>query len=381
MAKQNSNKALIVFLIALFYYVLVFHNNLGAITITSIFCLLVLLSSVRSAFNKNTMLLLAYGVSFAMIMFLKGGFDISSVADTILPPFCFYLFGRIVVDYYYPKQEKMYLFLLLTAFFFGSYFYYWTLYDMILTGNIVSPQRFLTIQDASIGATLVGTNVSLGFVGISVFSILKDAKLRFGFLVVWILSILATVHMLNRSGIIITFICLAIVLLVYFKNTKHFSRMIFVVSFLVIVVVILEAIPSLQDVFVAYSEREVAGDDSALLSGGGRTSRWIYALEQIPSNPFGWENYGWVHNMWLDVAKQAGWIPFIFLVAITIKCINSARRIVRTRKDAFSCTILGLNLCMFLAAMVEPVMGGAFFGCYCMLWGFQERYCSLIIRQ
>ena len=387
MVVKTQNTWLVSVLIVFFYYLLVVHLLTGFITQSTIFCLLVIVASTgQNYLNRNASLLIFYGLSMSIIMTIKGKYDISSVVDTILSPVCYYVFGNLVVDYYNRTRKNYLSFLLLTAFFFGAYFYLWTVRDIIETNSLVSPQRWLIIGATQHTATHIGTNVSIGLVGLSAFAVIRGNKtLKWGFLAVGLLSLLSVIHMVNRSGIIIALLCLIVVLFFYYKDTRHFKN--FILSMLSIVVIsialytIFLSNSDFQSVVEAYSEREMGAEDASILEGGGRTVRWSDAISNIPSHPFGWESssggYTYAHNMWLDVAKDAGWIPFVLLIIISVRIISGILKLQKIECSSLICILLGINVCMFSSAFVEPVLGGMFFSCYCVIWGFQERYNSI----
>lgn len=380
MRSKSINKGFLAFLLGFYYYILVFHQQEGSMTLTVLFSLLLLMVFANNAVysHKNIALIFLYGISLSAICFFKGLFKLPSVIETTLMPLSFYIFGSYMAEYYYSDQKKLLRFLLLTALCFGLFYYYWSVRDIVETGAIISANRWLTINGTTAGATNIGTNTCLGLVGLAVFFVIKNKMLKWMFLFSWLLSIITTIHMINRSGIIISIICLAVVLLSYFKGTKHFSKIIWLLAFLLIVGVVVSKVTSFGEVFDAYALREEGDDGTVLADGGGRTVRWVDAIMELPNHPLGWESsakgYNYVHNMWLDIAKQAGWIPFFLLILITYRIIVSIRRLLRIDNSSVAYTLLGLNTCIFFAALVEPVVGGVFFACYCMIWGVQERY-------
>ena len=376
MVSRVSDRNYVKILILIFYVVLLLRLNSGSITLCTVFCILILLSRRTILLNGNTLILLLYSLSFALISALQGSFSMASIADTVLPPFCFYLFGSMIVNQYSLSHNRLILFILFTCFFFGAKCYFETLRDILLTGNLISDERWLMINGVETTGTFVGTNICLGLVGLSAFFLNKKLSIRMGYMVVFVLSILSTIHMVNRAGIITSVICLVVVLFAYYRNTKHNSRIVWLSAALSLLILSISLLPAFHDVVNAYADREISGDN-AILAGGGRTSIWLDVLVNIPLHPFGWtgSNAGYVyaHNMWLDVAKQVGWIPFIFIIIITYRSINSIRKLLHLHRTPLTCTLLGLNICMLFAAFIEPVIGGVFLGCYCMLWGIQER--------
>lgn len=387
MGKNKKNPIGIGLLLFIFYFLLAFHMNQGAMTVTAIFCLVILFTIAKKVTcnRSNVALLISYGIFLSLISYIKGLYDIASVVDAVFTSVCFYIFGKYVVAYYGERETGILRFLLLTVFFFGSYFYYWTIKDITETGQIISLNRWLTIEGEKAGATLIGTNVSLGLGGLAIFFVIRTKWVRWSFLFLWFLSLLSTIHMINRSGIIISIVCLAIVLIFYFRKSKHLMKVIFIIAVSFAIYLLISSNSEVQTVLDAYENREMGGDESTLTEGGGRTNRWMDGLMNIPTHPFGWDKskmgYNYVHNMWIDVAKQAGWIPFLLLCIITFKIINNIRSLILRIHTPLSYTLLALNICIFLAALVEPIIGGVFFGCYCLIWGIGESYLGLYSKK
>ena len=117
-----------------------------------------------------------------------------------------------------------------------------------------------------------------------------------------------------------------------------------------------------------YTERN---EDFA--TAGNRTNRWSYAIEQLFKYPFGWYDgtIYHVHNMWLDIARISGIIPFLILAYFAGKNIIGSFVLIKRYNTPLMYLMLGLNVCFFTSCFVEPIVGGIHFMLYCMLWGFQ----------
>ena len=125
-----------------------------------------------------------------------------------------------------------------------------------------------------------------------------------------------------------------------------------------------------SEIVSEYSDR--GGD---LYTLGNRTQYWIYALNNIFTHPFGWgDSVEYMHNMWLDVAKIAGVLPFVILVIMTINSLISLYRILRIKNSEVPILFLGLYICFFLSLFVEPIAGGTHLFLFVMIWGMQESY-------
>ena len=232
-------------------------------------------------------------------------------------------------------------------------------------------------------ATLFGLNVSLGLSGLAIF--LSQAKsersiISYLYLFILALSLLTTVHLINRTGIYIFIICSIIVFLYTITSRKGF--LVYSVGLCLFAAFLYWAFSNYMslgsDTLEAYSLRERI-EGTSLSDFGDRGWRWVDAIQRVFTDPFGWSGsvpYNYAHNLWLDVAMLRGIIPFSFLILATVRSFRQLVRLCRIRRDSIVATFIALNVCFFLASFVEPVMIGfdVFFYLYCMLWGMQQCY-------
>lgn len=119
-------------------------------------------------------------------------------------------------------------------------------------------------------------------------------------------------------------------------------------------------------------------------SAGGRTTRWTRSLENLFIKPLGWDKteFGYAHNLWLDVARTHGIIPFIILIIFSVRTLLNTKKAIRFSKVSLPVTtlffsyVLAANLMFF----VEPVTEGifSFFLVYCFIQGFIREYIHLM---
>ena len=121
---------------------------------------------------------------------------------------------------------------------------------------------------------------------------------------------------------------------------------------------------------------------SSIASGGGRTERWVKSLNYLFSHPLGWSvhDFGYSHNLWLDLARVAGVVPFIILV---IFCVRSFFNLKSAASFNMNNMILNNQLrlygvAFFLIFMVEPILDGMFslFAVFCLFIGLVNKYRS-----
>lgn len=84
------------------------------------------------------------------------------------------------------------------------------------------------------------------------------------------------------------------------------------------------------------------------------------------------------HNLWLDVLRQTGWIPFVLLVIFSVMTIIKMIRIIRSEGVPTDIKFLLFSVLTgtLLNFAVEPIFKGMpyFFVSFCVIAGAMERY-------
>ncbi|TMM53791.1 hypothetical protein FEE95_18000 [Maribacter algarum] len=120
-----------------------------------------------------------------------------------------------------------------------------------------------------------------------------------------------------------------------------------------------------------------AGD---IASGGGRTERWIKSFEYMFEKPLGWSvnEFGFAHNLWLDVLRVTGIIPFIILIIFSVRSFRTIKKTISFKSNQlyFSVQILIYSIAFFMLFMVEPIFDGMFemFTIFCVFIGILCKY-------
>jgi len=298
----------------------------------------------------------------------------SSAIAYILPLPAFYLFGRYVMSKI-NRSEDFYKFIIILLFAYTLDIFLSIYLDIYLTGSLVNERRTFSFyfgQGDELAATLVGMQVYPCLIGFVLFFIIRKTKkvLAYLYLLVAVSALLTTAHLINRTGLVI--FVMASSLMIINQNRKNLPKLILLT--IIIVTIVGVAMHSYDiantDLISAYSDR---GDDVS--TAGSRTFLWSHAIKNLFLHPMGWsDNYKYIHNMWLDIAKVAGVIPFLILVFLTIRSMITLYRILRFRTAEISTAFLGLYVCFFLSLFVEPVCGSTHLFLFVMLWGMQESY-------
>ena len=206
----------------------------------------------------------------------------------------------------------------------------------------------------------------------------KNKLIRYSGFFCFVLSMISVVFLVNRTGIVVALNVL-IVSTVYYNRHRFAKIILYLVLFVIIYFLLTRCGILSQEILDAYTERNVDLD-----SGGDRFWRWGDALGKIFSYPMGWAKtagtfHSYVHNMWLDVARSAGVLPFLLLFALTIKSLSDMFTLLNQSGDDVALCFLILNVCILTTSMVEPVMEGAplYLYLYLMIIGMQRQYCII----
>lgn len=360
----------------------------------AIFSLLLLIFLPKKKYiNGEALLLLAFSILYCLMLVLDGKLKIISTAMIffLLSPIMFYCFGSNVVDKL-RNPNSIVVFLLLTTLLFALNLYISVFLDIQKNGfiNIFRQVKVLGMivesnKSGTLAATLLGLNASLGFVGLSIFVYSrKDLNLwvKVLFLILTILSLITVIHLVNRTGLVVLVLCFVAVTLYNMK--RSFGRVLGVLAIGILVAYFAYSFGWVDEkILQVYEAREERGHTIA--EGGGRTARWVDAVELLVEHPWGYSDLRggkveYAHNLWLDVGRGAGVLPFVALLIVTISYgINFLKLL--GRNDGFLCSIfLAYNVVFFLSCMVEPIMEGfpLYFYLYMMLWGMQRQYLKML---
>ena len=368
-----------IILFAFFALLLFMGHRTGFITVLTLFCFLItFIVPWYRYFDKLAILIISFTICFTLIGIASG--FVSSVATAIayfIPSIFFYFLGKYIVDIINHKSHLLW-FIIVVVILYLFETYLTVIQTVISTGSILNTSRLFFFggnEGRQLTATLVGLCASLGFIGLPISIIYKDSRIvQLLFMILFLLSLVTTVHLVNRTGLVICIFSLLFTLAYYYKS--NISKIVFAVILCAILYAILvhfEVVtPEVLDAYAARNEADFT-------TGGNRTGKWAEAIHQLLISPLGWaENNGttelYVHNMWLDIAKVTGILPFILLVLCTISSIKTLFVLLREKRDVVVAMLLSINICFFLSCFVEPVYGGLHFFLYVMIWGFQKQY-------
>ena len=375
-------------LIFILFLVACFTHNMDRgsivyVTLMAVILIKMLIVSSKRFFDRTVFLLLLFGFFYIII---SPRFDFENAVRVLLGPSLFYVYGRYTVaraSYNQDHIQKVILLMIVCM----SFTVWLAVISNMLQGNIVSTTsdvgaRWLVTwgQSKMAAATLYGLIASFGLCGLGIFFMMK-AELkditRWLFLVCGICSILSVLYLINRGGLVIAIT--GLVVAIFYRSHGNVGKFLLFAAFVFIIFALFFSENILPSEFAeSYSERE------SVVEGGNRTWRWIDAISRMFYMPFGWVNdssvpYGYVHNTWLDIARDAGIFPFILFLLPTIQSIKTGIRLIKTKDNNLCLCLITLYVCVFLAYFIEPVFESNIFHImlFTWLWGVMKEY-SLI---
>ncbi|SDL40293.1 hypothetical protein [Kriegella aquimaris] len=210
----------------------------------------------------------------------------------------------------------------------------------------------------------------------------KKIKLvyKLGAVGIFIISLLCTFRLGSRTQLAICMLSIVMGLLFIIpkqsikQNLKLFAFMIIMAfALLKFVSFDLDA-----DYLSVLGNRLQESEDTG--TAGNRSQRWAKSLANLFTKPFGWERteFGYSHNLWLDVAQSTGLLPFILLLLFTIKSSLKIVKVILVKNQnlPFQTMVITYFMATHLLFFVEPVMLGAFymFVLFCFFQGATNVY-------
>lgn len=195
-------------------------------------------------------------------------------------------------------------------------------------------------------------------------------------------GIISSIINASRTMIFVTFIIFFLCLFLYFyeKYGLGTSLLNFIASGSAIVSIALlllwTNIFNIQQVLLdsALGQRETA---TIQTSSVVHNLRWGYAgeiLRMLPKNPLGAIDYPhYAHNLWVDIAKETGVIPFVFYILFSIIAVVITVHIYKNKQIEmkYKFVIVPVMFAFVLVFFTEPIMQGSpiSFSLFCFITG------------
>ncbi|TRZ45016.1 O-antigen ligase family protein [Robertkochia solimangrovi] len=333
--------------------------------------------------DKSALLLGAATIAYALFYSLTPQKGTQFILIYALFPVSFYLYARYLAT---KKYKEWLLYAFFFTFFIFSLIPLVTVLENIRTGGYLQLERNLPLLGTGIivSATKMGSFFTMHMCIPAVILIYRfHIKKWMLFLLIglYVLSLLCILRIGSRTQLLITAITIFIALGYIFPKIKS-SQRIGIIGFLgVIIAVIITQINFSMDAtwMTAFSDR-MEGSTNDMYTAGSRTERWSRSFEYLFSHPFGWsvDEFGFSHNLWLDVLREGGVICFFLLVIYSLASLkNIYNFLIKKNIDFRFRALLAIYLSGFyLVFMVEPIFEGmfTFFSLSCFVQGIVNTY-------
>jgi len=327
----------------------------------------------------NFFLLVLFSLSYALFYGLNpiGGTQFIFIYATA-PPF-FYLLGKYLIKDF-TSSTLIFNLLFIIGFLF-SFSYLISVLINFLEGGFSQLDRSLPYfwTGSLVSATRMGAYFSLNMC-IPALLIANQGRLKLLHkilaIVLFVLSLICVLRLGSRTqlGIMLITITIALIYVVPKQSLKNNVILTVIIAGLLTVIYQNVSFDLNADWLSTFAGRMDKGA-SDIASGGGRTERWTKSLSYMFEKPLGWglNEFGFAHNLWLDVLRVSGILPFIILIVFSIRSFSSSRKLVLFKSLHMNLRLLVLvySLTFFMMFMVEPILDGLFplFTLWCLFTG------------
>lgn len=339
-----------------------------SLCIYGIFFILILYMMIKRKIvfpkNKNFYILLAFSIIYSVIMYFKNN---SFAGFILIAPSISYYCG--IVIYEFCKNDEKYITKYIFAIAIGLFIHGMLNYSINI-GN-VNRNTVDFWNNTMLSATLQGTMLTM--IMSLVFWVMvynKKTYIKVLYLICYVLSLLYLTILATRTTIIISVI---VFIIIYFMNgllnkkiAKNIKILIIGCIFIIFSNVLynnnffnIKNIINNSNLIQRMSHKEGLNE-----SDQNRFEAQLLGIKYIVNNPFGSKskigNLNYAHNLWIDVGKDVGIIPFILIIIYTINYFVSLFGITKdknisTKYKIFLWSIyLGVNINFF----VEPILQG-----------------------
>lgn len=338
---------------------------------------------LKQNLDKDFVLLLLLAVIYGLFYALDPVDGIQLIFIYSLFPPTFYLLGKLMVK---PNNPDNYIFyLLFLSFALYSMPAVISVYLNFAEGGFAQVQRSIPYiwTGEPLSATGMGAFLTLNMcIPAILIAGRKSVRLWLGLfmIVLFILSLICAIRLGSRTQLSV-FLITSIVATIYVlrrQTTKENVVLLFFLAVIVVFVLNKVSFDLSADWLSAFADRmDSRGSDVA--SGGGRVERWEKSLRNLFTKPLGWDlrEFGYAHNLWLDVLRAAGIIPFTILLIYTVRSFIQIRKISRNTNNLFIKSLIFIyGLAFLLIFMVEPIFEGIFslFVLFCFYKGVINKY-------
>lgn len=317
-------------------------------------------------------LIILYSLAYTLSLYNNGNeFSPSTLIFDLFFPFIMYQSGRYIINRQRNPVSSV-LLLVSMAISLALPAIIENIKDTIESGELINLSRWILDNTGEKTRTATGYGMMVSIMNGCLGLILVrannniDSKLKILLIVFSILAIFSTIHLLNRTGLVLALISIITVSVIPPYSLRR--NIYLIISFIIILAVgaiFFSDSPFLTEAIQLYEERDEG--EGSVSSYGGRSERWEAGIDQLLSEPFGNYNglyfrglYTYAHNMWLDAGVFGGQISFVLLIIITIISLKKILILYRSKiLSSFENTVIMLIYIAIIAqCAVEPVIQG-----------------------
>lgn len=336
------------------------------------------------AIDKDFLVIFFFSATYSIFVYFGNNKGIQYLIIQTLFPAFFYVLGKFLII---PKLKNKHLVLVLI---FVGFIYSITIilstYKNLAIGGFLQTDRF--IPSFWNGSEIKATKAASYLIYTSVFpAIIVANRKRLNLLeklvisTFFVLSLVASFRLGSRTLIVISIVSLLAALLYIFWKQNLKDNLKLVISLAIIAIALYIYVPFDLDspVFSTLGHR-LQNPDAVenTATAGNRTELWADGLENLFKSPLGWKYHMNHHNLWLDIAKEASFIPLLFFLVHNVLTYFNLKELFKNSKGdiGLNVTFLLYILSTYLLFFTEPVIEGNFFSIvfYCLIVGVLKRY-------
>lgn len=353
--------------------------NMPKVT-TILFGLLVLLfARPRLQFLSENILLLLFSVTYFMFGLTYGTVFLSDAIKYMIIFQAAYCLGV------YTRWDRLPLWpsntlLAVAAFGTGLLIFSFLSFRLTLAGSgyLISGRKFVSIWDGEIGngiglASYAGTVIALMPVAIIGLTRLRResssgrrriflAMIFCCIIVMGIVGVYINSYMQNRGALLMVVIISIVVMLYYFWKQSIVTNIKAIILGLILCPIFYLILMNFFDINKSFEILTSRFNADELQTN--RFHDWIEGLKSLFVNPFGGVKISrrvlgdvYFHNLWLDIGREGGIIPVLFLVIFQLKHVRSVFSILRNAGNILlKIGIISLVIFILFDYQSEPVL-------------------------
>lgn len=373
-------------LLLLIFFLNLYEKGFYMCFILAFYLITTRFSSFVYSLDKLGVILVLFSLTYTLFYIINTDDRSSIILAYTIAPITFYGIGKYFSTKY--RSYNVYFFLFVFISLGYSILPAVSIFYQVIQNGFTGERdiRLLTRVEKS-GATLLGSYFTMNMAAIGTIFVRNEKRLvkgiKFISLGAFIISLICVFRIASRTQLIIasTSIVVTVLYLMFKQSFSKNIRLLFMVA--IILTVTLVNVSSDSPFLNVLNQRN--NSEESLMGANGRADLWAESLKNLTTKPFGWKMGGYAsyiseysHNLWLDVDRVAGIIPFIFLSLFTLLCIAL---IIKTLKIAplqlyFNITVLVWFIGFMAVFFVEPVIEGIFalFLIFCLFIGILSGF-------